>query len=63
MKRAALTYCVGCGLIALGCLWIGQGAGYFPYPQTSMMIGDQPWEFFGGASAITGAVIIVTRLL
>ena len=43
----------------LGLLWIGQGSGYFPYPETSLMINQTPWIYRGAALAVAGVVAIL----
>ena len=52
-------------LVALvGLIWIGQGSGYFPYPETSFMINQTPWIYRGAALAVAGVVaIMVSRRL
>jgi len=44
------------GILALlmGILFIGQGAGYFPYPRESFMIDEMPWAWRGLGLAIAG---------
>jgi len=48
------------GLIAtlIGLIWIGQGTGYFPYPQSSFMISQMPWAYRGIALAVVGIGLI-----
>jgi len=48
------------GLIAtlIGLVWIGQGTGYFPYPQSSFMISQMPWAYRGIALAVVGIGLI-----
>jgi hypothetical protein len=57
MKAVMLV--VGVIAIAMGLLWAAQGAGYFPYPSSSFMIGDVGWVYYGLATAICGVVLIV----
>ena len=48
------------GIIAcvIGLVWIGQGTGYFPYPQRSFMINQAPWAYRGAGLLITGALFV-----
>ena len=45
--------------IAMGLLWAAQGAGYFPYPSSSFMINNVQWVYYGLATAIGGAVLVM----
>jgi hypothetical protein len=45
--RLALVI-AGLVLILVGAVWIGQGAGYFPYPASSFMIDDSRWFMRAG---------------
>jgi hypothetical protein len=44
------------GLLALliGLLWIGQGTGYVNWPQSSFMIRQTQWAYYGAALAAVG---------
>jgi len=46
-------------LILVGVVWMGQGSGYFPYPEESFMINQTPWVYWGALAAIVGIVVIV----
>lgn len=48
------------GLLALliGLIWIGQGTGYFPYPQSSFMIRQTQWAYYGSALGAVGLLLI-----
>jgi hypothetical protein len=60
LRRALLA--VGILFLLLGLLWIGQGAGYFPYPAASFMISDMTWAYRGAALAAAGIIaILVSR--
>lgn len=50
---------VGALMVLLGLVWLGQGTGYFRYPQASFMIDQTPWAWRGGALALVGAVVLV----
>lgn len=49
------------GILALliGLVWVGQGTGYFPYPQSSFMISQTKWVYYGGALGVVGLVLIL----
>jgi hypothetical protein len=48
------------GLVAelVGLLWIGQGTGYVNWPQSSFMIRQVQWVWYGAGLAAIGAVLI-----
>lgn len=48
------------GILALliGLLWIGQGTGYVNWPQSSFMIRQVQWAWYGAGLAAIGAVLI-----
>jgi hypothetical protein len=48
------------GILALlvGLLWIGQGTGYVNWPQSSFMIRQIQWAWYGGALAGVGLLLI-----
>jgi hypothetical protein len=50
---------IGIILLLAGLVWMGQGSGYFPYPSESFMISEKQWEYYGGATALVGLLIIV----
>lgn len=50
---------VGCLMVLLGLLWIGQGTGYVRYPQASFMIDQSPWAWRGAALAVVGALVLI----
>jgi hypothetical protein len=51
------------GIVALlgGLIWIGQGTGYFPYPESSFMIDQTPWAWRGLALALAGVALLIAR--
>lgn len=49
---------VGLAAIVMGLLWIGQGLGLVPWPETSFMIDQRPWAWRGAALAGVGAVLL-----
>ena len=44
------------GILAflIGLLWIGQGTGYVNWPQSSFMIRQTQWAWYGAALAAVG---------
>jgi hypothetical protein len=54
---------VGIMAILIGLIWIGQGTGYFPYPNSSFMINDMAWAYYGAVLAVVGlAVVLASRM-
>ena len=56
MKPALLAS----GILALlvGLLWIGQGTGMVAWPQSSFMISQMQWAYYGAALAAVGLLLI-----
>jgi hypothetical protein len=48
------------GILALliGLLWIGQGTGIVAWPQSSFMISQIQWAWYGAALVVVGVVLI-----
>jgi hypothetical protein len=48
------------GILALliGLIWIGQGTGIINWPQSSFMIGQIQWTYYGAALAVVGGIMI-----
>jgi hypothetical protein len=48
------------GILALliGLLWIGQGTGMIAWPQSSFMISQMQWAYYGAALAVVGLILI-----
>lgn len=57
MKTTLLT--IGTLAILVGALWIGQGTGYVTWPQSSFMISQVKWAYYGTALGIVGLLMIV----
>jgi hypothetical protein len=55
--RAALLI-VGILAILMGLLWVGQGTGYVNWPQSSFMISQTQWAYYGAALAVVGLILI-----
>jgi uncharacterized membrane protein len=49
-----------CGILAflIGLLWIGQGTGVITWPQSSFMISQMQWAWYGAALAAVGMILI-----
>jgi uncharacterized membrane protein len=56
--KSLLTF-IGFLLLAMGLLWMGQGAGYIRWPAESFMISQFQWVYYGGAVAAVGLILIV----
>jgi hypothetical protein len=54
------TLLLSLGIIALmiGLLWIGQGTGTINWPQSSFMISQIHWAYYGAALAVVGLILI-----
>ena len=50
------------GLVAMlaGLVFAAQGAGWFPYPSSSFMVGRTPWVGRGLLLAAGGAAVLLT---
>jgi hypothetical protein len=48
------------GILALliGMLWIGQGTGTVSWPQSSFMISQIQWAWYGAGLALAGLILI-----
>ncbi len=55
MKMVGILGIVAC---VMGLIWIGQGTGYFPYPERSFMISQMPWAYRGAALFAVGGVLV-----
>ncbi len=55
------TTLLAAGIVALliGLVWIGQGTGYFPYPQSSFMISQLKWAYYGAGLCVVGLLMIL----
>jgi hypothetical protein len=56
MKTLLLT--LGVLALLVGLLWIGQGTGTVNWPQSSFMIRQVEWAYFGIVLAILGLILI-----
>jgi uncharacterized membrane protein len=53
-----LLLIIGVLALAVGLLWIGQGTGYIAWPQSSFMISQIQWAYYGAALAMVGLILI-----
>lgn len=60
MRTTFLT--VGIFALVIGLLWIGQGTGYVKWPQSSFMISQTQWAWYGAALSVFGVVCLVLAL-
>jgi uncharacterized membrane protein len=44
--------------LAVGLLWIGQGSGVIKWPESSFMISQTQWAYYGAALAVVGLILI-----
>jgi hypothetical protein len=55
----SLMTVIGIALLLAGLVFMGQGSGYFPYPQSSFMISQARWVYYGGGIALIGLLLII----
>jgi membrane protein implicated in regulation of membrane protease activity len=53
-----LLLIVGFLALAVGLLWIGQGTGVVKWPESSFMISQIQWTYYGAALAVVGLILI-----
>jgi hypothetical protein len=58
MTMRTLFLIVGILALLMGLLWIGQGTGTINWPQSSFMIRQVQWAYYGAALAIIGLILI-----
>jgi uncharacterized membrane protein len=56
MRKLLLV--VGWLALAVGLLWIGQGTGVINWPESSFMISQIQWAYYGAALAVVGLILI-----
>ena len=54
----ALLLTLGILALLIGLLWIGQGTGIIAWPQSSFMISQIQWAYYGAALAVVGLILI-----
>jgi len=55
--RILLTV-IGALALLMGLIWTGQGAGYINWPESSFMLKQTQWIYYGAATALGGLVLI-----
>ncbi|MEI6643312.1 MAG: hypothetical protein WCL10_14840 [Novosphingobium sp.] len=50
---------LGIAALAMGLLWMGQGAGLIMWPASSFMLEQRVWILWGGVLASAGAGLLV----
>jgi hypothetical protein len=53
-----LLLILGVLAVLIGLLWIGQGTGTIAWPQSSFMISQIQWAYYGAATAVGGLILI-----
>ena len=53
-----LLLAVGWLALAVGLLWICQGTGVIKWPESSFMISQIQWAYYGAALAVVGLILI-----
>jgi uncharacterized membrane protein len=53
-----IVFIVGVVATLMGLLWIGQGSGYITWPQSSFMIDQRPWIYYGAGLALVGVFMM-----
>jgi uncharacterized membrane protein len=53
-----ISLILGVIALAIGLLWIGQGTGTINWPQSSFMISQMQWAYYGAALALVGVILI-----
>ena len=56
MRKLLLV--VGWLALAVGLLWIGQGTGVIKWPESSFMISQIQWAYYGAGLAVVGLILI-----
>ena len=56
MRTAFLI--LGIVAVLIGLLWIGQGTGVVAWPQSSFMISQLQWAYYGAALALVGILLM-----
>ena len=56
MRKLLLV--VGWLALAVGLLWIGQGTCVIKWPESSFMISQIQWAYYGAALAVVGLILI-----
>ena len=52
-----LLLILGLLALAIGLLWIGQGTGVIKWPESSFMISQIQWAYYGAGLAVVGMIL------
>ena len=58
-ERGGEFQLIGLFAIAVGLLWMGQGAGFVRWPESSFMIRQFQWVYYGAATTVAGIVVLL----
>jgi len=53
---------IGLLLTATGLFWMGQGAGYIMWPQSSFMLLQTQWVYYGALTVTLGVAFVLAGL-
>ena len=53
-----LLLIVGVLVVLMGLIWTGQGLGYINWPQSSFMLKQTQWAYYGSGTALVGLILI-----
>ncbi|KQW23163.1 hypothetical protein ASC80_07645 [Afipia sp. Root123D2] len=60
MRTPLLT--IGILALLIGLLWVGQGTGFVNWPQSSFMIRQMQWAWYGAGLSVVGAALMTFAL-
>jgi hypothetical protein len=60
MRTPLLT--IGILAFLIGLLWVGQGTGFVNWPQSSFMIRQMQWAWYGAGLSAVGAALMTFAL-
>ena len=60
MRTPLLT--IGILALLIGLLWVGQGTGFVNWPQSSFMIRQTQWAWYGAGLSVVGAALMAFAL-
>lgn len=58
VRMRNLLLILGVLALLIGVLWIGQGTGTIAWPQSSFMISQIQWAYYGAALSLCGLLLI-----
>lgn len=54
-----LLIVLGIVAILIGGLWVGQGTGYIMWPQSSFMLEQRQWAYYGACLIVIGLIMAI----